>query len=72
VVRVIKGWVNYHAISDNQRRVSQFIWQGRRILYKWFNRQGGNRRMTWDRLHQILKAVDYPESWKITSMFPTR
>jgi RNA-directed DNA polymerase len=72
VVRVIKGWINYHAISDNQRRVSQFIWQGRRILYKWFNRQGGNRRMTWDRLDQILKAVNYPESWKITSMFPTR
>ncbi len=41
VIRVIKDWINYPGISDNQRRVGQFIYQSKRVLYRWFNREGG-------------------------------
>ncbi len=37
VKQVVQGWVNYHAISDNQRQVSGFIYQSERILLKWIN-----------------------------------
>ena len=32
VIRVVKGWVNYHAISDNQRRVRDF-WNGQSVFF---------------------------------------
>jgi hypothetical protein len=72
VIRVVKGWINYHAISDNRRRVGQFIYQSRRTIHRWFNRQGGRHGMSWDKLARILKAVGFPEFWKTTSMFPAR
>jgi hypothetical protein len=54
VIRVVKGWVNYHAISDNGKRVSSFLREVKRILWKWFNRRGGNRRFTWNNLLGVL------------------
>lgn len=69
VIRVVKGWINYHGISDNQRRVKSFIYQSKHVLYGWFNRMGGKRGMNWRRLTEVLKRVNFPEKWKAVSMF---
>ncbi len=34
VIRIIKGWINYHAISDNSYRVNTFIHRCRNIFYR--------------------------------------
>jgi RNA-directed DNA polymerase len=69
VIRIIRGWMNYHAVSDNQRRVSQFLWVSRRIIFRWFNRRGGKIPLKWIRYEEILKALDFPNQWKTISMF---
>jgi RNA-directed DNA polymerase len=69
VIRVVKGWINYHAISDNQRRVGQFLENTKRILLRWLNRRGGKRRLTWNKLLRGLKALGFPSKWKVVSMF---
>jgi len=69
VMRGIRGWVNYHGISDNRRRVGQFLERGKRIILLWFNRRGGNRRMTWSRQIVWLQHLGYPKQWKTVSMF---
>ena len=69
VIRVVIGWANYHGISDNQRRVGQFFERTKRILLRWLNRRGGKRRVTWEKLLQILEAAKYPKNWKTVSMF---
>lgn len=69
VIRVTKGWINYHGISDNQRRVRSFIHQSRRSIYGWFNRMGGKRRMNWQRLTEILRIINFPKKWKTITMF---
>ena len=71
VKKVVKGWVNYNAISDNQRRVSSFILLSKRELFGWINRKGGNRKMNWDRFGKLLKKINYPQNFKTTSMFAT-
>ena len=68
---VVLGWVNYHAISDNQRQVNVFIQNSRRIIIRWINRKGGKRRMSWVKLDRMLKQIGYPRSFKTTSMFAT-
>ncbi len=71
VIRVVRGWINYHGISDNKRRVGQFIYQSRRIIYRWFTRKGGRHPMTWEKLDLILKMRGYPSRWRTQSMFQT-
>lgn len=72
VIRVVRGWINYHGISDNKRRVGQFIYQSRRIIYRWFNRKGGRHPMAWEKLDLILKMLGYPSRWRTQSMFHSR
>ena len=69
VKRIVVGWVNYHAISDNQRRVSSFIQMSKRALFRWINRKGGQRKMNWTTFEKLLKEMKYPQNFKTTSMF---
>ena len=69
VTRVVIGWTNYHGVSDNQRRVGQFLERTKRLLLRWLNRRGGKHKVTWEKLLQILEAAKYPKSWKTVSMF---
>ncbi len=66
----VQGWINYHAITDNGGCVWKFTHECQRILFWWFNRRGGKRRMSWEKLTQILKESHFPERWKTRSMFP--
>ncbi len=71
IATIMRGWINYHGVSDNSRRVNSFIEKCRNLAYWWFNRRGKKQAMTWDKLHSILKRVNYPRTWKIISMFTT-
>ena len=69
VKRVVVGWINYHAISDNQGRVESFIYQTERILFNWINRKGGKGKMSWIKFGALLRRIKYPRNFKTTSMF---
>jgi RNA-directed DNA polymerase len=69
VIRKVKGWLNYHAISDNYRRALAFLQGVRRMVFKWFNRRGGKRRMKWEKLTIRLGRVGFPKTFKTISMF---
>jgi len=69
VKRIVVGWGNYHAISDNQRRVSSFIQMSKQALFRWINRKGGQRKMNWTTFEELLKEMNYPQYFKTTSMF---
>jgi RNA-directed DNA polymerase len=71
VKRKAMGWVNYNAISDNQRRVSAFILLSKRVLFSWINRKGGKRKMSWVNFGKLMKQINYPQNFKTTSMFAT-
>jgi len=69
VKRVVRGWVNYHAISDNQRQVNNFLTLSQRAIFWWLNRKGGKKRLNWKRFNALMKRIDFPKSFKTTSMF---
>ncbi|MEI8055457.1 MAG: group II intron reverse transcriptase/maturase [bacterium] len=71
VKKVVVGWINYNAISDNQRRVRSFIHLSRRALFNWINRKGGKRRMNWEKFGSLLRRINYPSNFKTISMFAT-
>lgn len=69
VISVVRGWINYHNISDNERKVDAFRKQCARIIFKWFNRRGRRKPMSWNRFNQILNAIGFPKVGKTISMF---
>lgn len=69
VIKVVRGWVNYHGVSDNNRRVDQFLERTKWQILRWLNRRGRKRPLTWDKLLLILKALNFPTKWKTISMF---
>jgi RNA-directed DNA polymerase len=69
VSKVLRGWINYHGISDNARRVKGFIHKSKRILFTWVNRRGRKKPMNWNTFERILKEINFPERWKTISMF---
>ena len=72
VIRVVRGWINYHNVSDNAQKVEAFRKQCMRIIFKWINRKGGRHSMNWERFNQILKATGFPKAGKTISMFGAR
>ena len=72
IKQVVVGWVNYHAISDNQRRVNSFLKESKKALLNWINRKGGKRRMNWVMFNKLLEETKYPQSFKTISMFTAR
>jgi group II intron reverse transcriptase/maturase len=69
VIRRVRGWVNYHAISDNARRVHSFLLEVKRMLLRWFNRRSQRRSMNWVKLMKRLRRERFPHAIKTISMF---
>lgn len=69
VVQMVRGWINYHGISDNDRRVGGFIHKSKRHLFNWFNRRGRRYPMRWKQFVRILAKINFPQRWKTVSMF---
>lgn len=59
--RATQGYLNYFAITDNRKRIFQFIHEVERLLFKYLNRRSQRHSFEWTRFHQILKNVNFPE-----------
>jgi group II intron reverse transcriptase/maturase len=69
VVRQVKGWLNYHAISDNHKRVMSYLHEVQWALYAWFNRKGSKGSFLWSHLDPWLDRISFPKTYKTLSMF---
>ena len=55
---------------DNLSILAEIKKGGITLLLRWFNRRGGNRRLTWAKLTRVLPAFRFPEKddFKVTSV----
>ena len=53
----VQGHHAYYGISGNGHGVWRFSHEARREWFKWLNRRGGRKPLTWDRYGQWLKEV---------------
>jgi RNA-directed DNA polymerase len=60
VKQIVQGYLNYFAINDNQKRISQFVMEVRIMLFKYLNRRSQKRSLTWAEMERILKKVKFP------------
>jgi group II intron reverse transcriptase/maturase len=60
VKRATLGYLNYFAVTDNTKRISQFVYTVRRMLFKWLNRRSQKRSFDWERFDLLLKKLAFP------------
>jgi len=69
VLRILRGYLNYFAVNDNSKRVSQFNNEVRRMLFKYLNRRSQRCSMDWQEFRNIVKKIGYPENVKLRNLF---
>lgn len=48
-IAIVKGYMNYFAVNDNKRRISMFLQEVKRILFRALNRRSQKKSFNWDR-----------------------
>jgi hypothetical protein len=68
--RVIQGWLNYHAVPDNYKRLRQFVQALTKLWLRQLRRrsQRGRARWTWKRMNRVVSKY-FPEL-KILHPYP--
>lgn len=69
--RVTQGYLNYFAINDNSKRISQFVNEVKRLLYKYLNRRSQRRSFNWPQFEEILRKEKFPEARILRNLFFT-
>lgn len=71
VKAIVAGYLNYFAINDNSKRSAQFLYEVRRMLFKWLNRRSQKMSYDWDHFIAILKKVRFPNKIQLKNLFFT-
>ena len=60
-VRKLRGHYHYYGVTDNKQCLMNFLYQVRRILFKWLNRRGKRGCYNWDKFEKLLMLFPLPE-----------
>jgi group II intron reverse transcriptase/maturase len=69
VGRIVQGYLNYFAINDNSKRISQFVHEVRRTLFKYLNRRSQRRSFDWPSFAEALKRERFPKAKILRNLF---
>lgn len=69
VKRIVQGYVNYFAVNDNLKRVSQFLREVEKMLFKWLSRRSQKRSYRWDQFSRVLERINFPRRPKVRNLF---
>jgi RNA-directed DNA polymerase len=65
----LRGHYNYYGVTDNYRGLMRFEQGVKRLLFKWLNRRGKRRCLTWEEFSEILQRFPLPKPRIMVSMF---
>jgi group II intron reverse transcriptase/maturase len=54
----LRGHYAYYGVTDNTGGIERFAHESKKLLYKWLNRRGGKRHLTWEKL--VLMEGRFP------------
>ncbi len=65
----LRGHYGYYGVSDNSVGIGRFAYAAGRLLYKWLNRRGGKRRLSWDQFNRMARRYPLPKPRVTVSLF---
>ena len=67
----LRGHYAYYGVTDNYRSMQCYHYEVKRLLFKWLNRQGGRRRMNWEKFTLMGKRLPFPLPRITVNLFAT-
>ena len=53
--QVVRGWIGYHGVPGNAKRLQQFVDLVTRAWFRQLRRRSQRTRFTWSRMHQLVR-----------------
>jgi RNA-directed DNA polymerase len=71
LAKKLRGHYEYYGITGNSEALHRFAWEVVAVWRKWLDRRSQNAKMTWERMHRLLKRYPLPRP-RITHPLPAR
>jgi group II intron reverse transcriptase/maturase len=68
---MLRGHFAYYGVTDNSKCLANYAHQVKRLLFKWLNRQGGRRRMNWEKFTLMERRFPFPLPRITVNLFST-
>lgn len=65
----LRGHYAYYGVTDNSKSLSNYAFQVKQLLFKWLNRQGGHRRMNWEKFTLMERRFPFPQPRIMVNLF---
>lgn len=65
----VRGHYSYYGVTDNIQALDRYGKQARKLLFKWLNRRGGRKRMTWEKFDKMEERFPFPRARISVNMF---
>lgn len=56
----IRGHTQYYGVSFNYSRVAKFLYESKRIMFKWLNRRSQHKSFSWDKFQLFTERFPLP------------
>jgi len=56
----LRGHYQYYGVSHNMKGINQFLYETRRIMYKWLNRRSQRKSFDWERFSRFSNSHPLP------------
>ena len=65
----LRGHVQYYGVSFNFKMVSKFLYEAKRIIFKWLNRRSQRKSFDWDKFDLFVKRHPLPTAKIVHRLF---
>jgi group II intron reverse transcriptase/maturase len=67
----LRGHIAYYGVTDNSVGINRFVYEVRRLLFKWLNRRGKRNFMSWGKFELLLKKFPLPVPRIMVNLLPS-
>jgi len=68
----LRGHYAYYGVSDNSKGIARFYHECEKLLFKWLNRRGKRRCMSWEDFRKLLERFPLPTPRIMVNLFTAR
>lgn len=72
VIKKLQGYYQHYGITDNYYMMANYLYEAKRVLFKWLNRRSQRKSFDWDRFGLFLKKYPIPSPKIYVSIFEFR
>jgi RNA-directed DNA polymerase len=57
----LRGHIQYYGVSHNMKSVEKFLYESKKIAFKWLNRRSQRTSFTWEKFEEFIKLYPLPQ-----------